>query len=134
MNAVFFAVIECGIVESIMANVMKSFGWALNGLATVWREERNFRIQIILGFLVVGLGFYFHLSLLEWIVIVGCITAVLGAEIVNTAVEDLCNKVEPNTDPIIGKIKDVMAGFVFVVCCAVAVIGSIVAYAHYIAY
>lgn len=134
MNAVFFGEFEYGIVESIMVNVLKSFGWAINGLVTVWREERNFRIQVILGLLVVGFGFYFHLSLLEWIVIVGCIAAVLSAEIINTAVEDLCNKVEPNTDPVIGKIKDVMAGFVFTVCVAVVIIASIIGYAHYAAY
>ena len=45
---------------------------------------------------------------------------VLSAEILNTAVEDLCNKIEPNQDNAIGKIKDVVAAFVLV-----AVIGAI---------
>lgn len=116
-----------------MIPVIKSFRWAMHGLVTVWREERNFRVQSLLGFGVVVLAIYFRISLIEWIIIIACIAAVLSAEIVNTAIEDLCNKVEPNTDPVIGKIKDVMAGFVFVVCIAAAIIASIVMYAHYLA-
>mgnify|MGYP001558541071 CR=1 FL=1 len=113
-----------------MTPVIKSFGWAMHGLATVWREERNFRIQTILGVVVVAIGAYLHFSFLEWIIIIGCIASVLSAEIVNTAVEDLCNKIEPNTDPVIGKIKDIMAGFVFVVCLGATVVGAIVVYAR----
>ena len=64
--------------------------------------------------------------MLEWMIVVGCIGAVLSAEMLNTAIEDLCNKVEPNTDPVIGKIKDMMGGFVLIVCTSSAVIGLLV--------
>lgn len=109
-----------------MNKLIKSFGWAMNGLYTVWREEVNFRIELFVGLAVVALGFYFKLELVEWVIIVGCITAVLSAEMVNTAIEDLCNKVEPNTDPVIGKIKDTMGGFVFTVALGVATVGVMV--------
>lgn len=98
----------------------------MNGLYTVWREEVNFRIEIFVGLAVVALGFYFKLELIEWVIIAGCITAVLSAEMVNTAIEDLCNKVEPNTDPVIGKVKDMMGGFVFIVALGTAVVGVMV--------
>lgn len=109
-----------------MQKLFKSFGWAMNGLCTVWREEMNFRIELFVGLAVVALGFYFKLELIEWVVIVGCITAVLSAEMVNTAIEDLCNKVEPNTDPVIGKVKDIMGGFVFTVALGVAIVGALI--------
>ena len=54
------------------------------------------------------------------------VIAVLAAEIVNTAIEDLCNKVEPNTDSVIGKIKDTMGGFVFIVALGSAIIGVMI--------
>lgn len=114
-----------------MMKTIKSFGWAMHGLATVWREERNFRIQTALGVLVLVWGFFASLATVEWIIIIACIGAVLGAEIINTAVEDLCNKVEPETDPVIGKIKDIMAGFVFVVCGVALCAGVLLVYAHY---
>lgn len=114
-----------------MDKLIKSFGWAINGLRTVWREEVNFRIESSIAFLVLIAAYYLNFSLLEWIFIIGCIGAVLAAEMLNTAVEDLCNKVEPNTDPIIGKIKDVMGGFVLVVSVVALMIGLIIFY-HYL--
>lgn len=114
-----------------MAKLLKSFGWAMNGIQTVWSEEKNFRIESFIALAVIVLGFCFDFSTFEWVMIVSCIGAVLGAEMVNTAVEDLCNKVEPNTDPIIGKIKDMMGGFVLLVSMTAVIIGIII-FANYI--
>ena len=112
--------------------LIKSFFGAMNGLHATWREEFNFRIEILIGALVVCAGFYLSLSYVEWAIVVGCITVVLSAELVNTAIEDLCNKVEPNTDPVIGKIKDIMAGFVLVSCAGAALTGLLVFGSHLI--
>lgn len=112
--------------------LIKSFFWAMNGLRTTWSEEFNFRVEILVGALVVCAGFYLGLSYIEWAIIIGCITTVIAAELVNTAIEDLCNKVEPNTDPVIGKIKDIMAGFVLVSCTGAALIGLLVLGSHLI--
>jgi len=109
-----------------MSKLTKSFRWATNGIRTVWREEVNFRIEFFFGGLAVTLGIYLHVLVLEWMIIVACIGAVLAAEMMNTAIEDLCNKVEPNIDPAIGKIKDIMGGFVLVVTITSVVIGSII--------
>lgn len=114
-----------------MQKVIKSFGWATNGIRTTWREEVNFRIEVLCAFGVVVAGAYLNFSKLEWAFIVGCITAVLAAEMVNTAIEDLCNKVEPNTDPVIGKIKDVMGGFVLIVVVGAVIIGAMVFSNHF---
>ena len=67
----------------------------------------------------------------EWMVLVGCIITVLSAEMVNTAIEDLCNKVEPNSDPLIAKIKDMMAGFVLVVSSGAFVVGILLLLEHF---
>lgn len=109
-----------------MGKLIKSFMWAINGLKTAWQEEVNFRIETAVAFVVVVGGIYLQFTKLEWAFIIVSICAVLSAEIVNTAVEDLCNKIEPNTDPIIGKIKDMMGGFVLVVCVTSAIIGVMV--------
>ena len=95
-------------------------------MRTVWHEEVNFRIEVAIALAVVGGGTYLQFTKLEWAFIIVSICAVLSAEIVNTAVEDLCNKIEPNTDPIIGKIKDMMGGVVLLVCATSVIIGVMV--------
>lgn len=114
-----------------MNKLIKSFRWAMNGLRAVWEEEVNFRTETAIGLVVFADALYLRFTTLEWIITIGCIGAVLSAEIVNTAVEDLCNKVEPNTDPIIGKIKDMMGGFVLIVCTTSVIIGTMVFSNHF---
>jgi len=109
-----------------MKKLIKSFGWAMSGIRTVWQEEVNFRIETVVAFLVIVGGIYLQFTKLEWAFIIISICAVLSAEIVNTAVEDLCNKIESNTDPIIGKIKDMMGGVVLLVCVTSVIIGVMV--------
>ncbi|MFZ2303348.1 MAG: diacylglycerol kinase family protein [Minisyncoccia bacterium] len=109
-----------------MSKLIMSFKWAMNGIRTVWQEEVNFRTESAIALVVLADAVYLGFSKLEWIIIIGCIGAVLSSEILNTAVEDLCNKIEPNTDPIIGKIKDTMGGFVLVICASSSIIGLLV--------
>ncbi len=109
-----------------MRNVIKSFKWAFNGLKTVWREERNFRIEVVIACIVVGYGFLKGLPVYSWALLCVAITLVLTAEIVNTAIEDICNKIEPKQDSTIGKIKDIMAGFVLLVSICAILLGMII--------
>lgn len=113
-----------------MKKLIKSLQWAVSGIATTWKEEVNFRIELLFGFGVLMLAKYLNFTVIEWIIIVGCIGAVLGAEMLNTAVEDLCDRVESAHDPKIGKVKDVMGGFVLIVAITAATIGLMVFLNH----
>lgn len=115
-----------------MIKTIKSFKYALNGLKTVFKEENSFRLEVIAGMIVVFFMFYFNFSLFENIICILLITLVLSAEIVNTAIEDLCNKVEPNQDPIIGKVKDTMSAFVLLTSLGALIVGVLVFYSHFI--
>ena len=110
----------------------QSFFYALNGLKTTWQEEHNFRVDFFCAILVLTLAFYFNFNFIEYALCIFAITIVLAGEIVNTAIEDLCNKVQPNHDPVIGKIKDVMAAFVFITASGDFVIGVLVFVHHFL--
>lgn len=109
-----------------MAKLKQSFKWAMNGLKTVWKEERNFRIEVIIAIVVLLIGVIDGLTAIKWAFVFIAITLVLSAEIINTAIEDICNRIEPKHDPIIGKIKDIMAGFVLVASIGAVLIGFVV--------
>lgn len=56
---------------------------------------------------------YFHAEPV-WYALFGLVTAgVLSMELINTALEKICDKIEPKFDPVIGLIKDCAAGAVF---------------------
>jgi diacylglycerol kinase len=93
---------------------LKSFIYAGLGFYVVLKEEVNFRLQVAIGIIILLAAFYFHFTYAEWVAIIVAVTLVLLSEIVNTAIEDLCNKIQPNPDPIIRKVKNTMAAFVLV--------------------
>lgn len=115
----------------MIGKTYKSFRDALNGLKIVATEERNFKIEIFFSILVLLLAFYFGLTFIEKSVLILCIVLVLAGEIINTAVEDICNKIEPNEDNVIGKIKDIMAAYVLVSVFGAVIVGLLIFINHF---
>ncbi len=114
-----------------MQKTYKSFKDSLSGFKVVLMEERNFKIEIIISLLVLIFVTIFDFSLYEIIPLLIVMFMVITAEIVNTAVEDICNKIQPNQDTAIGRIKDVMAAYVLLTVICSVVVGTIVVYSHF---
>lgn len=105
---------------------LKSFLFALNGLRDAIRHEKNFRIQSAIALLVIISGFFFSISANQWMVILICIAMVLSFEIMNSAIEKLCDFVCPSINPTIKKIKDLSAGAVLLSAIISFIIGCII--------
>jgi diacylglycerol kinase len=102
-------------------SLIKSFGFALEGLKAAIVKGRNFRIQIVAGFLAFVLGIILKLSPEEWLDLVIIITLVLILELVNTSIEAVVDLVSPEIQIKAKLAKDVAAATVLV-----ASIGSVV--------
>lgn len=106
---------------------------AINGLKTVAKEERNFQIHVICAIAVIIVSILLEVTKIEMAIIITAIVFILASEIINTTIEDLCDKIELNQSPLIGKIKDMMAGFVLVSVLGAITIASIILLPHLIA-
>ena len=95
-----------------------SFVYAFRGVARTAREERNFRIHLAAVCYVTWAGFLAELDALGWAAVLLCFGAVLSAELVNTALEHLCDAVCPEKNPHIKAAKDAAAGAVLVLSIA----------------
>ena len=112
--------------------LIRSFGFAFKGLFRIWRREPNARIHLIAAVGVIASGIYFHLSSQEWISIVIAIGLVFSAELFNTALETLADRVSPEFDPEIGRVKDFAAAAVLVVSITAMLIGAWVFLPHFL--
>jgi diacylglycerol kinase len=110
----------------------KSFTYALKGLKTVWLEEHNFRTETIAVLFVTFCIFYFNFNYIESALCVLAMVLVVSAEIVNTTIEDICNKIQPEFDTAIGKIKDMMAAYVLICVTGALILGIIVFINHFV--
>ncbi|AZA76989.1 diacylglycerol kinase family protein [Chryseobacterium sp. G0186] len=109
----------------------KSFLNAFRGLFAMVKTERNFQIELSAFIINLFLIFYLPLSRLDATLILIVSAAVLSAEIFNTAIEKICDIIQPNFDKRIGFIKDIAAGAV-VLTAIVAVITGILVYEKYL--
>ena len=105
---------------------LRSFRYAFQGLADLFRTQPNARIHLAAAALVVAVGAYTGLSRLEWLAIVLCIGLVIALEAVNTALEYLTDLVSPEHHPLAGKAKDAAAAAVLVAALGAAVVGAVI--------
>jgi diacylglycerol kinase len=120
------ALYECSILLSMLRKKAQSLGYALKGLLIAVKQESNFQIQIALGIAAIILGTYFRLISTEWIFVIAASGMVLSAELWNTALEELCDMLEPSHDPHVAKIKDLAAAGVLMASIAALAIGLII--------
>lgn len=99
---------------------------AANGITHAFRDEVNIRIQVGVMILVVILSILFCISAVEWLFVTGCSMLVLSMELINTAIENVCDLVSKEYHPLIKVIKDVAAGAVLISCIGSAVTGGII--------
>lgn len=109
-----------------MNRLIKSFRYAWKGIKVVFLSEKNMKIHLFVTFWVVVFGFIFQISAFEWIAVILCIGLVLSAEMFNTALETLVDKISPEQDPLAGKTKDTAAGAVLITAFISVIVGLIV--------
>ncbi|OLP19580.1 diacylglycerol kinase [Leptolyngbya sp. 'hensonii'] len=111
----------------VAANLFISFKYAWAGLTYAFQTQRNFRIHVVLGILVIGLGELLQLNSVEMAVIGLTIGAVLAMELLNTALESVVDLTVKQTYHELAKIaKDCSAGAVLIsALAAVLVAGSL---------
>ena len=105
---------------------LKSFTFAWKGILTCAGHEQNITFHLLAAVVVIVAGFFFHISHVEWMVVMLCIGAVIAAELFNSAIERLVDLVSPEWDKIAGEVKDIAAGAVLVTAIAAAIVGFVV--------
>ena len=93
---------------------IRAFGYAINGIGLFFWKERHAKIHAVASFFIIALSYYFSITSSEWLWVLLCITLVIVTEMINTAIERLCNKLSTEIDLDIKIIKDVSAGFVLI--------------------
>jgi diacylglycerol kinase len=107
-----------------MKGFIKSVSYALDGLFSALKTERNLRIDVIAVLIAVAVGFYLKLSIMEWGIIALAIGFVLAAELFNTAMERLGDEAANGLQKkLIKKAKDIAAAGVLLSAITALIIG-----------
>lgn len=96
-----------------MRALLRSFKYAARGILYCLKNERNMRIHSVAAFYILIFMPFFTLSRGETALLFVTIGTVLTAEVVNTSIETIVNRLLPSYDQLARIAKDTAAGAVF---------------------
>ena len=100
-----------------------SFLFAFRGLRLCIKGERNFRVHLTAAFYVTLFAVMGRVTAVQAAVLLICFGLTMGAELMNTAIERLCDKQASGYDMLVRDAKDIAAAGVFVCAAACVVVG-----------
>lgn len=102
------------------------FAAACNGIRFTFRTQRNLRVHLVVGVVVIGLAWLSQVSAVEWCCLLLCIGLMMTAELLNTAVEVIVDDLSPGWSEPAGRAKDVAAGAVLIAAVTSAAVGTVI--------
>lgn len=107
-------------------SLLRSFGFALEGVSYLIRTQRSAQIEIVIGVVVTLVGAWLGIGAIEWAVLVLAMALVLALEALNTAIELAVTLASPQRHPLAKAAKDVAAAMVLIAAIGAAVVGAVV--------
>ncbi|MDD3015262.1 MAG: diacylglycerol kinase family protein [Lactococcus chungangensis] len=107
--------------------VYASLEFALTGIITAFREERNLRKHAVSASLAIIFGFVFRISRVEWLFLLLAIFLVIFGEIINSAIENVVDLASEYHFSMLAKnAKDMAAGAVLFISLYAVIVGMMI--------
>lgn len=106
--------------------LINSCKYAIQGIFSSFKTERNMKIHIFIMFLVIISGIILKINKYEWIICVLCFVIVISGELFNTAIETVVDMVMPYKNDKAKIAKDISAGAVLTLAIGAAIVGVII--------
>jgi diacylglycerol kinase len=110
---------------------LNSYRYAMRGIWLAFRYEPNMRFHVAAAVAVILVNYLLHISRTEWLITLMLIGLAWTAEVFNTAIEKLADRVTTDQDRLIGQAKDLAAGAVIIIC-FFAVVCALIIYVPYL--
>ncbi|NLA33581.1 MAG: diacylglycerol kinase [Tenericutes bacterium] len=104
----------------------KSFKYSIEGLDYAYKNEQSMFIHFIAILLVTLTGFFLKINTIEWLFCICMFGIIMGAELLNTAIEAVVDMVMPDIHPLAKIAKDTASAAVFVLSIMTAIVGLII--------
>jgi diacylglycerol kinase len=107
-------------------SLLRSFGFALEGVSYLIRTQRSAQIEVAIGAAVLALAAWLRIAPLEWAVLILAMALVLSLEALNTSIELAVTLASPQRHPLAKAAKDVSAAMVLIAAIASVAVGFLI--------
>ncbi len=105
---------------------LDSFKYSYAGLKYAYKNEQSMLIHLLATIIVIIGGFLLHISVTEWLICIVLFGFVMGAELLNTAIEATVDMAMPDIHPLAKIAKDTASAAVGVLSLAALAVGIII--------
>lgn len=105
---------------------LKSFKYSLDGLKYAYKNEQSMLVHLIVTIIAITLGILFKISNFEWIITIFLLSVTASLELLNTAIEAVCDMVTHEYNKLAKVAKDTSSASVFFTSMLGAVSGLII--------
>jgi len=96
--------------------------YSMQGLASAIEHEFAFRLEIFIASIALPVALYFGHSGIEKALLISTILLVFMAELLNSAIEAVVDRISLEHSPLAGRAKDLGSAAVFIACLNVVVV------------
>jgi diacylglycerol kinase len=104
----------------------RKFRDAFRGMKAGVRGQSSFFAHFFMTAAVIVAAVVLRVDMIEWCILLTCITIVLTAEMFNSALESMAKAVTGEIDPHLGNSLDISSGAVLVASIGAAIVGSVI--------
>ncbi len=106
----------------LIKSLFLAFMYSLNGLSKAFAEERAFKLELILFAILFPALFFLDFTAIEKGILILNMFVVLIAELLNSAVEAVCDRVSEEHHDLIAKAKDTASASVLLALVSLGVV------------
>ena len=93
-------------IKNIPMRFIKATKYSIQGIIHAFKKEEAFQLEIISFFILIIALCFIECPVWKKIAVIGVYLLIPLAELVNSAIEDICNLVSPTYNPLIKSAKD----------------------------
>jgi diacylglycerol kinase (ATP) len=111
-----------------MKRLWSALFYSLDGLAAAFRHEEAFRIEVLLSLILVPLALHMHVGAAAKALMIGSIALVLIAELVNSSIEAITDRISLENHVLAKRAKDMGSAAVMLSLVNVVAVWLIIAF------
>ena len=104
-----------------IARIVDAAGYSIKGINACWKYEAAFRQNVMLSFVLFVLSFFLARSVEQWLLLVFPLFIILIVELLNSAVENVVDRIGHELHDLSGRAKDMGSAAVLFCLALIAV-------------
>lgn len=97
-----------------LKRIVDAAGYSVQGLKATWENEAAFRQEMVLLPILTIITFFLPVSVVEQVLMIGTLFIVVIAELINSAIEAVVDRIGSEYHELSGRAKDIGSAAVFV--------------------